>query len=156
MSTKFNSQMKEIENIKSQKKYIKDSLAELRSNVNKVKNLEEFKEKDIEFSAFFNSLKQIENDSQVLQKTSNENLLNLKELIKDATKKLDESKDSLIDLDTSVADLKGLYGNHDEKYNELILLCGQAEQKSANITHLSRDWSDRVSLNDPIFISFFF
>ena len=146
LALKFNTQMKEIEKIKSQNKYIKDSLAELRDNVNRVKNLEEFKEKDVEFNAFFNSLKQIEDDSKVLQETSNNNLISLKELIQDAAEKLEESKDSLIDLDTSVAELEGLYGNHDAKYNKLKELCSQAEDKSANITHLSRDWSNRVSL----------
>ena len=76
--------MREIEEIKSHNLYIQKSLVELKNLVDKAKNLEEFKEKDVTFNAYFSSLDQIKQDTSNLQSNTETNLKNMQTNIQEA------------------------------------------------------------------------
>jgi len=61
----FKTKMDEIELIRAQNKYVQKSVVELRGFLEKAKSLESFKERDVTFKAFFNSLEQIREENSV-------------------------------------------------------------------------------------------
>ena len=84
LSNSFHKQIKEIEEIKSHNLYIQKSLVELKNLVEKAKNLEEFKEKDVTFNAYFSSLDQIKLETSNLQSNTETNLKNMQTNIQEA------------------------------------------------------------------------
>ena len=81
MKNTFTDHTNQIEAIKSKNDYIQKSLAEVKSYIDKAKNLDKFKEKDVEFKAYFDNLDQIKNETSKLQANTAETLNVINKLI---------------------------------------------------------------------------
>ena len=144
LSGDFKSKNDEINTIKSQNKYIQSSLTELRSFIEKAKNLEDLKQKDVSFKAFFANLEEIKAEATELQQTSENNMQSVSDLLEEANFSLKSSNLDLESLNVKVDSLKDLYVNHDETYQELRQKCNQADIRASNVTKLSNKWSQEV------------
>ena len=88
MKNTFTDHTNQIEAIKSKNDYIQKSLAEVKSYIDKAKNLDKFKEKDVEFKAYFDNLDQIKNETSKLQANTAETLNVINKLIDEGENKL--------------------------------------------------------------------
>ena len=88
LKTTFSDHTNQIEAIKSKNEYIQKSLAEVKSYIDKAKNLDNFKEKDVEFKAYFDNLDQIKNETSKLQLNTSETLIAINKLIQEGESKL--------------------------------------------------------------------
>lgn len=96
LSSDFESKNDEIVKIKQQNKYIQSSLAELKSFIEKAKQLEDFKQKDVSFKAFFANLDDIKAETNELQQTSENNLQQVNDLLEEANLSLKSSNLDLV------------------------------------------------------------
>ncbi len=88
MKNTFTDHTNQIESIKSKNDYIQKSLAEVKFYIDKAKNLDNFKEKDVEFKAYFDNLDQIKNETSKLQANTAETLNVINKLIDEGESKL--------------------------------------------------------------------
>lgn len=84
----FQNQTNQVDSIKSKNTYIQNSLMELKSHIDKAKNLEKFRDRDVEFKAYYDNLEKIRNESAQLQVNSVNTLKEIEEVIKKGQDKL--------------------------------------------------------------------
>lgn len=84
----FQNQSGQVDSIKAKNTYIQNSLMELKSYVDKAKNLEKFRDRDVEFKAYYDNLEKIRNESSQLQVNSVNTLKEIEEVIKKGQDKL--------------------------------------------------------------------
>ncbi len=89
MKSNFDKHNTEIEAIKSKNTYIQKSLIEMKHFLDKAKNVDRFKDRDIEFKAYFDNLEQIKNETVSLQSNSAAALNSIEKLFKQGQLKLD-------------------------------------------------------------------
>lgn len=146
--------MNQIETIKSRNSYIHKSLNELRSLIDKAKNLERTKDKDVAFKAYYENLEQIRTETLSLQQNSGIVLENITKLIEEGHETLDKSSKELNDLTAKVEDLKELYNDHENKYSELKQKCSIAEKKTSEISTLALNWQSKVQSTQNGLVAF--
>lgn len=88
----------EIESIKNKNFYIQKSLNELKALIDKAKNLEKFRDKDVEFKAYFDNLEQIRNETNALQASSSATLRAIENLIKQGEETLEVTYQNILKL----------------------------------------------------------
>ena len=88
MKNTFADHQNQIEQIKVKNDYIQKSLAEVKTYIDKAKNLDNFKEKDVEFKAYFDNLEQIKNETSKLQANTADTLNVINKLIEEGENKL--------------------------------------------------------------------
>jgi hypothetical protein len=116
LKASFADHSSEIEAIKNKNAYIQKGLAEVKSYIEKAKSLEKFRDKDVEFKAYFDNLEQIRNETGHLQKNSATTLNQIENMIKEGQESLSSSNKDLSDLNSKVEDLQELYSDHETKY----------------------------------------
>lgn len=84
----FQNQSKQVDSIKEKNTYIQNSLMELKSYVDKAKNLEKFRDRDVEFKAYYDNLEKIRNESEQLQVSSVNTIKEIEEVIKKGQEQL--------------------------------------------------------------------
>ena len=62
--------------------YVENSINELKGIIEKAKNAEKFKDKDITFNEYFESFKKLDNESTVVQLSASSTVDSIKEIIK--------------------------------------------------------------------------
>lgn len=80
-----------IKLIKNRDSYIQNSLIELKSHIDKAKNLEKFRDRDVEFRAYFDNLEKVTNETNELRDNSAKTLKEIEEMIKKGQSKLEVS-----------------------------------------------------------------
>ncbi len=150
----FKTKMDEIELIRAQNKYVQKSVVELRGFLEKAKSLESFKERDVTFKAFFNSLEQIREENSVLQKNSDANLKTVKELLTSSEETLVESESDLARLEEKTDELRRIYSDHDELFKGLRDKCQLAEVRAADLSSVAERWSGQVASLQSSLVAF--
>lgn len=113
--------------------------------------MEDFKQKDVSFKAFFANLDDIKAETNELQQTSENNLQLVNDKLEEANLSLKSSNLDLGSLNTKVDSLKGMYVDHDQTYQELRQKCSEADLKASNVTALSKKWSQQVKFKKILF-----
>ena len=144
LKTSFADHSSEIEAIKSKNVYIQKGLAEVKAYIEKAKSLDKFRDKDVEFKAYFDNLEQIRNETSHLQKNSATTLNQIESMIKEGQESLSSSNKDLSDLNSKVEDLQELYSDHETKYTDLKQKCQLAEQKAQSISSTGLKWQNKV------------
>lgn len=85
----FQNHTNQVDSIKNKNTYIQNSLMELKSYVDKAKNIDKFRDRDVEFKAYYDNLNKIQNESLHLQTSSAKTLKEIEEMIKNGQKKLE-------------------------------------------------------------------
>lgn len=140
----FKNQTGQVDSIKERNTYIQNSLMELKSHVDKAKSLEKFRDRDVEFKAYYDNLEKIRNESSQLQINSANTLKDIEEVIKKGQDKLLQSNKDLSDLNNKVEDLQDLYKDHDKKYADLKSKCQLADQNAQSLFRMANDWKNQV------------
>jgi chromosome segregation ATPase len=117
----------------------------MRQLIERAKSAGRFKDKDIEFRAYFDNLEQIKNETVTLQANSAAALSSIERLLKQGTQKLDLANRDLKDLNSKVQDLGDLYANHEANYQELRQRCVQAEQKAQSLAVTAQNWKGKLA-----------
>ncbi len=89
LRSNFDKHSNEIESIKNKNTYIQKSLIEMKHLIDKAKNFDRFKDRDIEFKAYFDNLEQIKNETISLQSNSAAALSSIEKIYKQGQLKLD-------------------------------------------------------------------
>lgn len=85
----FQNQSSQVDSIKAKNTYIQNSLVELKSHVDKAKNLEKFRDRDVEFKAYYDNLDKIRNESSQLKSNSENTLKEIEGVVKKGQEKLE-------------------------------------------------------------------
>ena len=88
----YNDRSAELETIKKHNSYIQESLLELKNLIDKAKKLEKFREKDLTFKAYYDSLDRIKNETKILQTNSSKSLELIEKTINNARDVLEVAK----------------------------------------------------------------
>jgi hypothetical protein len=154
LKNRFDTQMSQMELIKKKNQFIQSSLSELKALIEKAKNLEEFKSRDVTFKAYFDNLAQIRTETDAMQQNSQQTLALIRDLTKKADNILSQSNDDINELNGKVATLQDIYKDHDQKYQDLRQICLVGEQKASEMSIQSKNWQNKVLRSQQGLVAF--